>query len=339
MSLPVLICCFNRPQKTKAVLDAVKRYRPSKLYVSCDGPRPTSSESKKVAEVQAQFEGENGVFQIQKNFSTENLGCAKAVESGIKWFFENEAQGIVLEDDTVPEPEFFEFCEYHLEKNRNNSEIQGVSGNFLLPPELIKYHPEPAALTRYFFCWGWASWADRMGDFSLTSDKWSENEFDNCQETQKVGAFEKHFWKTRFQLSYQDRYPGWATKLLHQAWVANRKWIVPNRDLVVNIGFGEDSTNTKGSALSFFLEKEDLFKKKYEQERFPVQDEVQEMLRFQYIFNKDWAGVGNILAELELHERVIQLKQRVFELENLMSSPLQLAAYLFKSGAFRNWRL
>jgi len=327
MNLPVLICCFNRPQKTKAVLDAVKQYGPGKLYVSCDGPRPTSSDSQKVAEVQALFEGENGGFQIQKNFSKENLGCTKAVASGIKWFFENEPQGIVLEDDTVPEPEFFEFCEYHLEKNRNNLEFQGVSGNFLLPSELIKYHPEPAALTRYFFCWGWASWADRISNFSLSSDKWSETEFDTCQETQKVGAFEKDFWKTRFQLAYQDRYPGWATKLLHQTWVANRKWIVPNRDLVVNIGFDEDSTNTKGSALSFLLEKETLLKQLNEQEQVPVQDGVQELLRFQYIFNKDWAGVGNTIAETEFYKRMISYKKQVYELESIVNSPLKWIKY------------
>ena len=331
MSLPVLICCFNRPQKTKVVLEAVKRYGAGKIYVSCDGARPSSSDSQKVAEVQALFEGENGGFEIQKNFLKDNLGCAKAVASGIKWFFENEAQGIVLEDDTVPEPEFFEFCEYHLEKNRNNSEIQGVSGNFLLPPELIKYHPEPVALTRYFFCWGWASWADRMGEFSLSSDRWSDKEFDACQETQKVGAFEKDFWKTRFQLAYQDRYPGWATKMLHQSWVANRKWIVPNRDLVVNIGFGEDSTNTKGDSLSFLLEKESFFKKSNKQEQLPVQDEIQELLRFQYIFNKDWAGVGNLLASNEQYDRLIKYKKKCFELEQILNSPPKVAVYYFKN--------
>jgi hypothetical protein len=327
MSLPVLICCFNRPQKTKVVLEAVKRYGAGKIYVSCDGARPLSSDSQKVAEVQALFEGGNGGFEIQKIFLKDNLGCAKAVASGIKWFFENEAQGIVLEDDTVPEPEFFEFCEYHLEKNRNNSEIQGVSGNFLLPPELIKYHPEPTALTRYFFCWGWASWADRMGEFSLSSDRWSDKEFDACQETQKVGAFEKEFWKTRFQLAYQDKYPGWATKMLHQSWVANRKWIVPNKDLVVNIGFGEDSTNTKGGALSFLLENEALFKKANEQERSLVQDEVQELLRFQFIFNKDWAGVGNTIAETEFYKRMISYKKQVYELQAIVNSPLKWIKY------------
>jgi hypothetical protein len=327
MKLPVLICCFNRPETTAKVIEAVGVYRPDRLYISCDGSRNNRDDQAKIKAIQELVDKINWPCKVLKNYAENNLGCARAVEMALKWFFSHESKGIVLEDDTVPSDHFFEFCEYGLDRFQANPNVQGISGNFLLPAGLERFYPEPMSLSRYFFCWGWASWADRIENFSLAASHWSEADFLNASETKKIGAFEKDFWKTRFQLSYQDRYPGWATKLLHQAWVANRKWIVPNRDLVVNIGFGEDSTNTKGSALSFFLEKENLFKQKTEQELFPVQDEVQELLRFQYIFNKDWSGLGNTIAETEFYKRMISYKKQVYELEALVNSPLKWIKY------------
>jgi hypothetical protein len=62
-------------------------------------------------------------------FSKYNLGCKIAVSHGIKWFFENEEEGIILEDDCLPHLDFFLFCEKLLEKYRNDERILTITGD------------------------------------------------------------------------------------------------------------------------------------------------------------------------------------------------------------------
>ena len=38
--LPILIMVFNRPNLTRKTFERIKEYRPDKLYIGCDGPRP-----------------------------------------------------------------------------------------------------------------------------------------------------------------------------------------------------------------------------------------------------------------------------------------------------------
>ena len=35
---------------------------------------------------------------------------------GINWFFENEEEGVILEDDVLPIQSFFEYCDELLER-------------------------------------------------------------------------------------------------------------------------------------------------------------------------------------------------------------------------------
>ena len=38
--IPVLLTVFNRPDKTRAVIEALRQIKPKRLFVSADGPRP-----------------------------------------------------------------------------------------------------------------------------------------------------------------------------------------------------------------------------------------------------------------------------------------------------------
>ena len=117
---PVLLIIFNRPNFSLQTAREIVRSRPLKLYVAGDGPR-TAEEADLVASArEAVLDAVDGKVELMTQFQDRILGCKRGVESALTWFFEHEAEGIVLEDDCVPSPSFFEFCDLMLERYRMN---------------------------------------------------------------------------------------------------------------------------------------------------------------------------------------------------------------------------
>lgn len=160
-SIPILLICFKRYDKTLEVFNSIKTIKPSKLYVSIDGAR-TDSERIEVDKVASIFE--NGVdwkCDLRINRSNVNQGCKYGVYNAITWFFKNEEMGIILEDDIVPYKQFYSYCKELLEKYKDNKKIACISGwSYFYNKE-----PDNYPYTYYFShiqsSWGWATWKDR----------------------------------------------------------------------------------------------------------------------------------------------------------------------------------
>ena len=154
--LPVLMIVFNRPETTEKVFDAVRKYAPEKLYVSADGPRDGKPDSEGCAAVRAIFDRVDWPCEVKTRFRDRNLGCRKAPPDGISWFFEQEEEGVILEDDCLPSPDFFRFCAEMLDRYRNDEQVMHIGGaNF--------FGPGSSADNSYYFTvfpqiWGWATW-------------------------------------------------------------------------------------------------------------------------------------------------------------------------------------
>ncbi len=130
MKSPVLFLIFNRPDTTAKVFEAIREARPPKLYIAADGPRPNRAGEKDRCEVTRAIATQvDWPCEVKKLFRDENLGCGKAVSEAITWFFENEPEGIILEDDILPHPDFFPYCDEMLEKYRDNDRVGIISGH------------------------------------------------------------------------------------------------------------------------------------------------------------------------------------------------------------------
>jgi len=169
---PLLFLVFNRPEPTARVFERIRAMRPATLYVSADGPR---------AGRDGEYDACRKVREIVKNvdwdcdtkylFHDSNLGCKKGVSTGITWFFENEAEGIVLEDDCLPDPSFFQFCSELLTRYRDDGRIGLIAGT--------NYLGESECEDDYFFSrhcpiWGWASWRRAWSRYDLAMRDWPE---------------------------------------------------------------------------------------------------------------------------------------------------------------------
>ena len=154
---PVLLIAWKRPKHLKKVIESLRLYRPSKIYFACDGPREELEEKIKVEKTRAIIDNEiNWPCKIYKLIRERNKGCKLAVSEAISWFFSENDEGIILEDDCVPNPFFYNYCEELLNKYRNNKSIISVSGNNFQEGNLIgdgSYY-----LSKYTHIWGWATW-------------------------------------------------------------------------------------------------------------------------------------------------------------------------------------
>lgn len=130
LQTPVAFLIFNRPDTTARVFEEIRRARPPKLLVVADGPRFNHfGEAEKVAATRAIVEQVDWPCEVLKNYAETNLGCKRRVSSGFDWVFQTAEEAIILEDDCLPHPTFFRFCEEVLEKYRDDKRGLHISGD------------------------------------------------------------------------------------------------------------------------------------------------------------------------------------------------------------------
>src|ERR1017187_3341040 len=131
MKTPVAFMIFNRPDLTAQVFHEIANARPPKLFVIADGPRADQlGEADKCAAARAVVERVNWDCEVVKNYSATNLGCGVRVATGISWVFDQTEEAIILEDDCVPHPTFFRFCEELQDEISSNLVLEvGYLGN------------------------------------------------------------------------------------------------------------------------------------------------------------------------------------------------------------------
>lgn len=240
----VLFLVFNRPETTKQVFEAIRKAKPPRLYVAADGARKEKNgDEEKVRQVREIATKIDWECEVKTLFRKENIGCGIAVSRAITWFFESEEQGIILEDDCLPSQSFFWFCEELLEKYKYDLRIWQVSGdNF---QDGIKRGDADYYFSKYNHIWGWATWRNRWEEFDVEIKKygtlfgkkiissiWSETKLQN-------------YWLKQFTAVYKGRIDIWDYQWTYTTWSNNGLTILPNINLISNIGFGADATHSK----------------------------------------------------------------------------------------------
>lgn len=262
----VLFLVFNRLDTTKEVFKAISQVKPPKFYLAVDGPREDR-------------EGESETVDLVKNYvlsnidwdcevhtlvRTKNLGCKTAVSEAISWFFEMESEGIILEDDVVPNIDFFYFVESNLKKYRDDSRVMMITGT--------NYISDPVSSVPYFFSehmtiWGWGTWRRAWNLYDVNMKNWST---DDCKEYFRKKYFNSYIWKhfrdtfDSLRTSYIDT---WDIQWVFTCLYNHGLCLTPSVNLVSNIGvYG---THGDGLTDSHFIKKYPLSVEEY-QSFFPT---------------------------------------------------------------------
>lgn len=242
---PVLFLVFNRPDVTKRVFEAIRQARPPRLYVAADGAREDrEGEDQLVEETRRIATAVDWDCKVITLFREENLGCGRAVSEGITWFFENEPEGIILEDDCLPISDFFRFCDLGLERFSDESRIAQICG--LKRCGNIDFAPYSNCYMNFGSIWGWASWRRAWATYSFNPStiKYSASD---CRSLRKEGVTAKAalFLEKKLQLISDGALDTWDYQWTAVKLKNRHLSVVPNCNLIVNIGFGDDATHTK----------------------------------------------------------------------------------------------
>ena len=238
---PVAIFLFRRPEAVRRLMERVATARPSRLYLIADGPRVDNPGEHDLCTAARQEALRHVTWpcELIQRFSGENLGCNRSIVGGCDFVFSDVDRAIILEDDCLPEPSFFQYCEELLDRYEHCGQVMHICG----------YNPLKAwqgdSASYLFshecqFAWGWASWRRAWHFYDDAMESWTRHRQDGTNQPP---------WFTRevsdFFNAYGDRLPEtwdyrWAYAILANRGIS----IVPKRNMVANIGHGVGGTHS-----------------------------------------------------------------------------------------------
>lgn len=209
------------------------------MFIAADGPREDKTgEKEKCEEVRKLIlDNIDWECEVKTLFREKNLGCGRAVSSAITWFFQNVEQGIVLEDDCLPNPSFFRYCEALLDYHRNNKKVMHIAG--------AQFVPDFENGASYYFakimhCWGWAGWADRWQYYDFFLKNYDEESVKNFSSDKNV----QKYWLEILRRLKKNEIDTWDYQWVFKITEKDGLCINPSKNLISNIGHGENSTHT-----------------------------------------------------------------------------------------------
>lgn len=246
---PVLILAFNRPDLTKTLVDAIRPLAPERVYATIDGPRvgvPDDADlvqrTREVIEL-----GIDWPCELILKARQQNMGCRRGVVEAIDGFFENEARGVILEDDCIPHPDFFPYCQTLLERYESDTQVLSIGGDNSAG---VSFSTSGSyGFVRHPAVWGWASWRRAWVLYDRDLSMWSRTRNSNLVSTLFSSRLEREYRTRIFNRLLDENIPDtwdyqWsATHYLHRGLS-----IMPARNLIRNLGFRPDATHTIASS-------------------------------------------------------------------------------------------
>lgn len=241
--IPVLLTIFNRPDKTKAVIDNLRQIKPKQLFVAADGPHSNNAQDIEKCKLTRQAVAAiDWPCDIKTRFLDQNIGCDPNVSSAVDWFFQNVEYGIILEDDCIVHPDFFAFCGELLLRFHDDERIMQISS---LAPYAARDYPYDYHFSRTFRCsGGWTTWRRAWKHFTSNMRRYSDEEaLEILKAYFPLTSLQQHYRK--FLDFKRGRFNNWDFQWNMACYAQNGLSIVPEKNLMINIGFDEDSTHTR----------------------------------------------------------------------------------------------
>ncbi len=242
-NIPILFIFFNREDIALKAFEMIRSVRPTRLYLSQDGPRIDrgEEEQRKLIRIRKHIiERIDWECTVHQRFMNKNLGCAMGVKTAIDWIFETEKYGIILEDDCVVSKSFFPFMEDILVRYKDDQRIGMVAGT----NPIEKYRGRTSFhFSRFKSCWGWATWARAWKNMDMDMT-WRET--DMMSVINNSGFNSRHNSKWHFQLKCIDRnhVSAWDWQWYFSLAAQNQLCVYPALNLVSNIGNDSEATHT-----------------------------------------------------------------------------------------------
>lgn len=289
--VPVLIVAFNRADRLATLIDRLREVKPGTVYVAVDGPRPhVADEVARVVATRERVELIDWPCEVHTLFREQNLGCGRGVSGAISWLFEHEERGIILEDDVLPDPSFFRFCEELLVRYESDPRVWAVSGCNFVPPA-VRASAASYRFARVPHIWGWATWRRSWSPYEFNLARWRRR-LPARELWQAAGRSPAGFayWSAMFDVMGRGLVDTWDLQATHAAFVSRGLTATANVNLIENLGFGSDSTHT---------EVRPTYLREAERLTFPLvhptsmhTDSVADSWTRKHVLEATWTGIG-----------------------------------------------
>lgn len=256
LKTPVLLIVYNRLTPTKQVFSQIRKVKPQKLYIACDGYKKNKAgDQTKVEEVRQWLLGAvDWKCQIATSFAEENRGCKYGVAHAIDWVFENEEEAIILEDDIVADESFFWFCQDMLERYKEDERIMTICGHKAVWDFPID---DDYFFTAFGPVWGWATWKRAWNYFDNEMIKWPYFKEKKIL-AQLYGKDSATSLTESLDLTYSKKLNSWAYAWDLARIINSGLGILPKTNLIQNVGYGSDATHSSGREPDFHRSSLDL---------------------------------------------------------------------------------
>ena len=244
--VPILFIIFNRLDTVMQSFEPIRWYKPEKLYIAADGPRKNKTgEAERCQEVREwvldHIDWQCSVLTL---FRDENIGCGQGPKQAIDWLFDNEEMGVILEDDCVASDSFFEFAYQMLMRYRDDKRISIICGS-----NFDKNGDYQVKDADYFFSvvpytWGWATWRRNWVDYDYSMSSWSTINHKKLLKFISLNKDHQNYWRYVFDTTAQS-IPNdiWDYQFFYMCYRRRQFSIVPNCNLISNIGYDKDATH------------------------------------------------------------------------------------------------
>ncbi len=283
LETPVLFMIFNRIDTAEQVFAKIREVQPTKLYIEADGPRKHVP-----GELDACQQVRNKILSmidwkcdLHTLFHEQNLGCKEAVSSAISWLFENEEQGIILEDDCLPETSFFFYCQKMLHKYSKDEEVMMISGTNYIAKQTEDSNN--VFFSQYYAIWGWATWKRAWAKYDKTMSTWPAYK--------KSGALQRTYpyfgvapqLAFVFESAAQGKVNTWDYQWFYTCTSNNGYTIVPSKNQISNLQFNSGTHNDGATSKYTFMKTLPLDVEKLEIPHSIAVDRKQEIFLFKEV--------------------------------------------------------
>jgi hypothetical protein len=306
LETPVAFIIFNRPDLTERVFQAIRQAQPRKLLVIADGPRlDRVGEAEKCTAARAVIDQVDWDCEVLKNYSDINLGCRQRVSSGLDWVFSEVEEAIILEDDCLPSPSFFYFCQTLLEHYRCDERVMHISGNNFQPISRTIYS---YYFSKYPHIWGWASWRRAWKHYDVEMKTWQAYKNEGLIHAICEDPYEQKYWLDIFDCVSRGEIDTWDYQWTYAFWSQGGLSVIPQHNLVSNLGFRNDATHTHGISSLANMRTYDM--QNMQHPKFVVRHQEADQYTFDTVFGGNQMKKADTLSE-KILSRLSKIKHRV----------------------------
>jgi GR25 family glycosyltransferase involved in LPS biosynthesis len=234
----VVLFTFIKTESIDSILSIIVKYMPEKLYLVMDQPRNSEDESHQEL-LKKKIENVANQLTINYLIPEKHIGISGIFDFALDNIFQEEERIIILEDDTVPSFNFFQFCNQQLEIYQNNNDVTSVLGTNMMKSNSDKN--EYFIATFGFPFWGWATWKSKWLAQPRTDDFFEMVNSNNNKLNEMVQTF----------VQTKGMNISWDVRWCLYQYLNNFKVVIPSQNMITNTGFNQFATFTKNQSSVF----------------------------------------------------------------------------------------